>query len=128
MATKQTKTETETKKENTMTTEPKCYCTGTAKPMATGHDIEGQPVWACIDCGHREPRYTTKTKPKAEKLNEIASVILGLDTLETRKSDDLDFQEIAVWLLKEGLDAAYEAGKKAGRKQEATRIKFRHVS
>jgi len=45
-----------------------------------------------------------------EILNKIAKDILGLDTLETRKSDSLDFKEVAVWQIKKALEAAFEAG------------------
>lgn len=38
--------------------------------------------------------------------------ILKLETLETRKSDRLDFKEIAVWNIKQALEFAYEAGRK----------------
>lgn len=46
-------------------------------------------------------------------LQLIAKEILGLETLETRNSDSLDFREHAVWTLKAALEAAYEAGRKA---------------
>ena len=35
---------------------------------------------------------------------------LGFETLETRKSDSLDFREIAVWSMREALEAAYRLG------------------
>jgi hypothetical protein len=50
---------------------------------------------------------------KEATINEIAQRILRIDTLETRKSDSLDFHEHAVWTLKEALEAAFEAGRKA---------------
>ncbi len=40
---------------------------------------------------------------------------LGLETLEARKSDSLDFHDLAVWSVKEALEAAYEAGLAVGR-------------
>lgn len=43
-------------------------------------------------------------------LEEIAKQHLHLDTLEERKSDELDFQEQAVWNIKAALEAAYAAG------------------
>ena len=43
-------------------------------------------------------------------LTQIASQHLGIDTLETRNSDSLDFHEVAVWTLREALQAAYLAG------------------
>lgn len=35
---------------------------------------------------------------------------LGLSTLETRCSDNLDFHDLAVWQLRAALEAAYRAG------------------
>ena len=43
-------------------------------------------------------------------LTEIAKKHLSLETLGTRKSDSLDFHDVAVWSLKEALQEAYEAG------------------
>ena len=43
-------------------------------------------------------------------LTQIASQHLGIDTLETRNSDSLDFHDLAVWTLREALQAAYLAG------------------
>ena len=34
----------------------------------------------------------------------------GLETLETRRSDALDFHDTAVWAIKAALEAAYHAG------------------
>ncbi|CAI8819371.1 DUF6900 domain-containing protein [Methylococcus capsulatus] len=52
-------------------------------------------------------------------LTEIAQQQLGIDTLETQNSDDLDFHDTAVWCLKAALEAAYQAGIEAGRRVEA---------
>ena len=46
-------------------------------------------------------------------LADIAQKHLGIETLETRKSDSLDFHEVAVWNLKEALEAAYRAGQES---------------
>lgn len=43
-----------------------------------------------------------------DKINNIAQKVLNIKTLESQKSDDLDFHNIAVWELKE----AYKAGKR----------------
>ena len=48
-------------------------------------------------------------------IREIATRILGLETLEARKRDSLDFHELSVWSIKEALEAAFEAGLAAGR-------------
>ena len=64
---------------------------------------------------------TTKTTPaKAPSealLLEIATKHFhGIDTLETRNSDRLDFHDVAVWAIRAALDDAYEAGRIAGAK------------
>ncbi|MDA0207668.1 MAG: hypothetical protein O2795_20330 [Acidobacteria bacterium] len=41
------------------------------------------------------------------ELASIAKRILQIPTLETRKSDQLDFHEVAVWSLKEALRLAF---------------------
>lgn len=48
-----------------------------------------------------------------ETLLEIAKKHLGLSTLDTRKSDRLDFSDQGVWCIKAALEAAYEAGQKS---------------
>ena len=50
-------------------------------------------------------------KSTYKKLEKIAAEKLGIETLETRMSDGLDFHEVAVWSLREALKAAYELGK-----------------
>ena len=52
------------------------------------------------------------TKP----LEHIAQTLLGLETLDTRNSDRLDFHDLAVWNIKAALQAAFEAGQQAGKK------------
>jgi len=37
--------------------------------------------------------------------------VLGIETLEARKSDDLDFHDLAVWSIEKALKVAYEAGR-----------------
>lgn len=53
-------------------------------------------------------------------LDHIAQTILGLETLDTRNSDRLDFHDLAVWNIKAALQAAFEAGQKAGKKPRQT--------
>ena len=51
---------------------------------------------------------------KTATINQIAKEELKLETLESRKSDRLDFPEnIAVWNIKKALERAYEAGAKS---------------
>ena len=54
-----------------------------------------------------------KTMKKEDILTKIAKNRIGAETLETRNSDSLDFYDIRVWALKEMLEQAYEAGRKA---------------
>ena len=49
-------------------------------------------------------------------LTQIAQSKLGIETLETRKSDGLDFHDVAVWCLRDALEAAFNAGDEQGRK------------
>ena len=46
-------------------------------------------------------------------LSDIAKKYLGFKTLETRKSDSLDFKEVACWNALSALEAAYKAGEKS---------------
>ncbi len=43
-------------------------------------------------------------------LTQIAQQHLDVETLETRRSDRLDFHDLAVWSIKAALEAAYQAG------------------
>ena len=43
-------------------------------------------------------------------LTLIAQKHLSIETLETRRSDRLDFHDTAVWCLKDALEAAFQAG------------------
>ena len=52
-------------------------------------------------------------KSRDQQLAAIARTILDIPTLETRRSDSLDFHEVSVWCLKEALEAAYRAGQEA---------------
>jgi hypothetical protein len=45
-----------------------------------------------------------------QQIDKIARNVLGLATLETRKSDRLDFHDLAVWKIREALADAYLAG------------------
>lgn len=55
----------------------------------------------------------TNANPNDERdrmLEGIAKRALDIPTLRPRKSDDLDFHEVAVWSLLEALRLAYAAG------------------
>jgi len=47
-------------------------------------------------------------------LTQIAKKHLDIETLETRKSDGLDFHDVSVWCLREALEAAFKAGAEVG--------------
>jgi len=47
-------------------------------------------------------------------LTLIAQKHLGLDTLETRHADSLDFHDTAVWCIRHALEAAFKAGVELG--------------
>ncbi len=47
---------------------------------------------------------------------EIALEHFGIPTLETRKSDSLDFYNVSVWSVRDALAAAFHAGQRAGGK------------
>jgi hypothetical protein len=57
------------------------------------------------------------TDPNAARdalLLQIAERHLFLETLETRNSDSLDFNEHSVWAVRSALEAAFEARRRAG--------------
>ena len=57
---------------------------------------------------------TAKTAALSEALLlEIAAKHFFLETLETRRSDSLDFHDVGVVGIRRALEAAYEAGRAA---------------
>jgi hypothetical protein len=46
-------------------------------------------------------------------LTAIAKEHLGIPTLETRRTDRLDFHDVAVWKIRTAFNAAFDAGAKA---------------
>ncbi len=67
---------------------------------------------------------TLPTTPASSEVDAILAAIakthLDLDTLETRHSDRLDFQEQACWSIRDALRAAFEAGKLAARRRASS--------
>ena len=64
---------------------------------------------------------TTKTAPAKAPSDALLLAIAqkhfpNIETLETRNSDGLDFHDVAVWAIRNALEAAYEAGRVAGAK------------
>ena len=47
-------------------------------------------------------------------LTLIAQKHLGIETLQTRNADGLDFHDTAVWCIKDALEAAFKAGVELG--------------
>jgi YD repeat-containing protein len=47
---------------------------------------------------------------KQETIQQLAREHLRIETLEARKSDRLDFHDVAVWSIEKALDAAFSAG------------------
>jgi len=61
---------------------------------------------------------TGRKEPTVDDLlASIAKTMLHIDTLETRKSDSLDFHDVAVWSVKAALEAAYRAGLAAAKEE-----------
>lgn len=60
---------------------------------------------------------TKKTKapadPRAAAVNKLAALYLGIETLEARGRDCLDFHDLSVTSVRRALEEAYEAGRRA---------------
>ncbi len=54
-------------------------------------------------------------------LTLIAQNKLGIETLETRKSDRLDFHDVAVWCIRDALEDAFKAGVLLGKSMAKAR-------
>ena len=54
-----------------------------------------------------------------ELLTKIAQEHLGFETLEERKSDNLDFKDVGVFNVKAALEAAFAAGRASAKKKGA---------
>jgi hypothetical protein len=66
---------------------------------------------------------TTMTKTASPRQTRLDALLLaiaqehfGIETLETRRMDRLDFHDVAVWSMRAALEAAYNAGIAAGSK------------
>ena len=58
-----------------------------------------------------------RQQPIDRVLEDIAREHLKVPTLETRRSDSLDFHDLAVWELRAALEAAYQAGLVAAKRE-----------
>jgi hypothetical protein len=56
-----------------------------------------------------------------ETIKSIARSILGLETLQLRGRDRLDFHDLSVSRIKRALEAAFEAGRQSRRPAPARR-------
>ncbi|HMQ17369.1 MAG TPA: hypothetical protein PKC49_15495 [Phycisphaerae bacterium] len=66
---------------------------------------------------------TTHDKKRDATIAAIARDVLFIETLETRKSDRLDFHDVAVWTVREALEKAYAAGHEAATKRTGRNAK-----
>jgi hypothetical protein len=90
-------------------------------PMYIGNTTRSTPTEP-----HPMPRTTTRPAPPAPAaasseaqaiIAAIAKSHLGLEVLDSRHLDNLDFQEHACYAIRDALRAAFEAGKQAGRRR-----------
>ena len=68
------------------------------------------------DAAPDEPTAESEPDPLNALFEKIALDHFFIDTLETRKSDSLDFHNVSVWAIKSALEAAYQAGSEAAGK------------
>jgi uncharacterized protein DUF6900 len=55
---------------------------------------------------------TEPTAAERQALDLLACRVLGVETVETRNSDGLDFHDVAVWTIRKLVAEAYEMGRK----------------
>lgn len=54
----------------------------------------------------------------SEEIERIAKEYLSVGTLQTRRSDALDFYDLAVWEIRAALTAAYMSGASHGKPEK----------
>lgn len=59
--------------------------------------------------------------PIEQLLTQIAREHLSIETLDTRRSDSLDFHDVAVWCVRDALEAAFNAGVEHAKKARKTK-------
>ena len=62
---------------------------------------------------HDDPLQDRPAAARDALILEIAQRRFFLETLESRNSDRLDFHDVAVWAIRDALEEAYEAGRRA---------------
>jgi hypothetical protein len=60
-----------------------------------------------------DPVPERKCMDREQTVRELATKHFGVETLEERKSDRLDFHSVPVWSMRAALGAAYDAGRAA---------------
>ena len=58
-------------------------------------------------------RKSTPEAARDDLILDIAQRRFFLETLETRNRDRLDFHDVAVWAIRDALEEAFEAGRRA---------------
>ena len=58
-------------------------------------------------------RTKAPTDPRAAVIDKLAALYLGVETLEVRGRDSLDFHDLSVTSIRRALEEAYEAGRRA---------------
>jgi hypothetical protein len=66
---------------------------------------------------HPPERWEALTEDQRQALTVIALEAMRVQTLETRRSDSLDFPEVSVWAIREALARAFLAGRNRTRRQ-----------
>jgi hypothetical protein len=75
------------------------------------------PIQPAVEGLYRDPAWNERyAAERAATVRAIARAVLGIETLETRSSDRLDFHEVAVWGVRQALEQAYREGHAAGLK------------
>ncbi len=67
----------------------------------------------------REDSPDSEVDNRREQFARIAFNHLGIPTLETRKSDSMDFHTVAVWAVASALEAAHESGVQSAQDSES---------
>lgn len=86
-----------------------------ARWVLASRGIGTNGAWVGFPEAKRQMAELSKPIDADKAIAELATTKLGIETLDTRKSDSLDFHELAVWTLRAALAAAYEAGAAAQR-------------
>lgn len=107
-----------TEKGITMLYTIRAFESGLTNPASTTHTDNPEIAIAvrqhCREQGQQVQVDSSPADANGSALEAIARRTLGLETLRERKSDSLDFHDLAVWQIETALKEAYEAGRNAG--------------